>query len=102
MKHNHMVRQTRQANETRKEAFEAAKLERKNSLAQSIKSSMRITAPLKLKQLLADYKLAADKEIFDGVAIWKSIQSLRTSAGLHEEYVDHDREVERMRHRRWR
>ena len=97
MKHNHMVKQTRQLKATRKEAFGAAVLDRKNSLAQSIKASLRVTAPLKLKQLLADHKISTDKEIYNGIGMWKAIMAYRTTAGLHEEYVDHDREVERMR-----
>ena len=100
MKHNFSVRQALKLNATRKKAFDAAMLERSNALAQAIDLSMRRTAPLRLQALQAVHAVPALLKTFNGIAMWRDIISLRTSTGLTEEYIDHDREVERARDER--
>ena len=51
MKHNLTVKQMQQENASKREAFGAMVLERKNALAQAIKLSLHKTAPLRLLKL---------------------------------------------------
>ena len=97
MKHNLQVRQAKRANVVRAEALAAAKVERKNSLAQSIDISMQKTAPLRLARLKTAHKITGHDDAYDGISMWKEILALGKSVGLHDELVDHDRVVERMR-----
>ena len=96
-KHNLTVRQQVADNACRAESFAAAKIERSNSLAQGIDLSMRMNAPLRLSRLQSKHKIAGKDDTYNGVEMWKDLAKMRTTAGLHEEYVDHDREVERLR-----
>ena len=100
MKHNFSVRQAQLRNSKRKEQLDAALLERSNALAQSIDLSMREFAPLRLKRLLADHQVPGVANTYDGIEMWKAIMALRGKVGLTEEYIDHDREVEKMRDER--
>ena len=97
MKHNLSVRQARRANDVRAESLAAAKIERQNSLAQSIDLSMQKTAPLRLARLQDAHRITGHVDAYDGIEMWKDIAKLATSVGLHDELVDHDRVVERMR-----
>ena len=72
IKHNISVRQAVRANDVRSETLAAAKIERQNSLAQSIDISMQRTAPLRLSRLKANHKLPTS-ETYDGIGMWKEI-----------------------------
>ena len=62
--------------------------------AQWLEARMRKRAGLRLKRLKAAH---ADGHYHDGAAMYNALEALRGTTGKHEETLDHDREVEKMR-----
>jgi len=78
-------------NEVNKEKLDARLLEMRTRLANKIKKSMRRTAPIQLKKLMAKHK-EKDKDgaeivdAYDGVAMFKELKALsKTSSDEHDE-----------------
>ena len=96
MSHNRKVEEAIAAKASRARLLREGLRDHKDSLAQWLKASLRANAQLRLDGLLTKYKVTGH-ECHDGAAMFTELEGLRNTTGTHDEPLEHDRAVERMR-----
>ena len=97
MQHNRHVDVEHAAKASRRRQLENGLRTEKNNLAQTVITMLRRRAPLRLKALLARHAVVGHADCHDGAQMMNDLIALRGTVGQHEEGLDHDREVERLR-----
>ena len=95
MEHNRRVQQATASKASATAAYASAIEERSGNLALALKQSMLSSAPNKLADMQAKHKVR--ENLHNGCAMYKDLLALKGHTGVHEEILDHDREVETIR-----
>jgi hypothetical protein len=99
-RHNHAFRKAKREKKVALDEYVAKFREHRDKLAKLLERSLRPHAELRLLALQKKHK-EAGHEAHKGDLMYKELLALVGKTGVHEEIVDHDKAVERIRETRF-